>query len=201
MIPIDIQRSRRLHSRPSMPPAKNRQLPGARLTEKSQRHGELLNGSLMLPVGCTNRPSPFGASPLRLPPSVSFACPSSFVFFPSLLFFFLTPHLSFALTICTHVYVCGKSFEATELLFPAWSNRLGSSRIKLDNKPRSQRDENRGRQGAKEREDKYRREKERESRKQMSIGEQDKYRDNGHDFDGETLKGWSARIPNMEENS
>lgn len=84
---------------------KNRQPPGARLTEKSQKHGELLNGSLMLPVGCSNRPSLFGFPPC-LPPSVSFACPSSFVFFSSSPFlasaspFFRFDHLHSRARVC-----------------------------------------------------------------------------------------------------
>lgn len=140
---------RRLHPRRSLPPAKNRQPPGARLTEKSQRHRELLNGSLMLPVGWYVPALSFSL-PLRVSHllTICLLCLSALVrlfllfFFSSVhsfLFLLLspTPHLSFALTICTRVCmcVCSRSFEATELLFPAWVVPSGSSRIKLDNKP------------------------------------------------------------------
>jgi len=137
--PIDIQRSRRSSSSSSsFYPAKNRP-PGARLTEKSQRFGELLNGSLMLPVGNTSRPSPFGPSPPRLPPSVSFACPrssfSSFPFFLPLTPFFRFDHL--------HSRVCVQQKFRGYGAFIPWVEPSKSSWIKHDNKPQSQRDENR----------------------------------------------------------
>jgi len=127
----------RLHSRRSILPAKNRP-PGARLTEKSQRLEELLNGSLMLPVGNTSRPSPFGPSPPRLPPSVSFARSSfsSFPFFLPLTPFFRFDHL--------HSRVCvQQKFRGYGAFIPCLVEQSKSSWIKHDNKPRSQRDENR----------------------------------------------------------
>lgn len=136
----------RLHPGRSILPAKNRQPPGARLTEKSQRHGELLNGSLMLPVGCTSRPPPFGPSPPRLLPSVSFTCPPSFVFLSFPPFFPLSnvsPSFRFD---HLHSRVCvQQKFRGYGAFIPCLVEPSGSSRIKLDNKPRSQRDENRGR--------------------------------------------------------
>lgn len=137
------------------------QQPGARLTEKFQRHEKLLNGSLMLLVAAVRtRPSSsfhrtfHHLSPLLVPHS-SF---SLFLFLP-----FLTFHLSLALTICSCVCAQWK-FRGYGAFIPGLI-RTGCvySRIKLDNKlPESKRRKSRP---VKEREDKYIREKERESKK------------------------------------
>lgn len=197
--PIDIQRSLAVRVF-ILPSAKNRQPPRARLTEKSQRHKELLNGSLMLPVVYIRLA--FLAFSLSF--SLFLSLSSSFHHLSPLLvraLLRLSSLTSFPLSnaspffrfdhLHSRVRMCSRSFEAAELLFTCLVGPPRSSWIKLDNRPPGVKETKiKISKKRKDRKINTVRRKKWELKKLTSLkGERDKHTAND-DLDRVTIKGW-----------